>query len=106
MAPAEGRAPSTADASPTDKTAGTGLAAGDLEDAAQTLDAPPAGDNDSAPTESSTPPGTERARLVALNMALSGTSRTEADRHLREELQVDDPSPILDEVYARAQGEG
>jgi hypothetical protein len=49
-------------------------------------------------------PGTERARLVALNMAVSGTPRAEAERHLREELAIDDPRTILDEVYERAEG--
>lgn len=96
---------------------GTGLATGDLDEAAHLLDEQesPAGAADGAPagapgTEDGAPvgamaPGTERARLVALNMAVSGTPRAEADRHLREELSIEDPSTILDEVYARAERE-
>lgn len=95
---------------------GTGLSIADVEDAAQTLDgaAPATAEQPLAPAPSEpapTPPaeasapGTERARLVALNMAVSGTPRAEAERHLREELGVEDPSAILDEVYARAHRE-
>lgn len=96
---------------------GTGLSAGDLEDATQTLDrqvpppepstpaaAPTTGTDDGRAQGSATAPGTERARLVALNMAVSGTPRAEAERHLREELSIEDPGTILDEVYARAEG--
>jgi hypothetical protein len=39
-------------------------------------------------------------------MAVSGMPREETDRHLRQELGVQDPDAILDEVYARARGEG
>ena len=46
----------------------------------------------------------ERARLVALNMVLAGTSREEAEQHLRDELEIPDPAEILDEVYARTGG--
>ncbi len=103
--------------------AGTGLTADDLGDAAKILDgdlgdrAPEGaggveGGAEGAEGEIGTgerpapPPGTELARLVALNMAHGGTSRAETDRHLREELQVDDPAPILDEVYDRAEQDG
>jgi hypothetical protein len=43
----------------------------------------------------------EGARLVALNMALSGAPRDETDRYLRENYELDDPGPLLDDVYAK-----
>ena len=46
----------------------------------------------------------EGARLVALNMALNGTPRDEADRYLSENFQLDDPMTLLDEVYSSVQG--
>jgi DivIVA domain-containing protein len=42
----------------------------------------------------------EGARLVALNMALNGTSREETDRYLAENFNVVDRAALLDEVYA------
>lgn len=42
----------------------------------------------------------EGARLVALNMALNGTSREETDRYLAENFDLADRSALLDEVYA------
>ena len=42
----------------------------------------------------------EGARLVALNMALSGTSREETDRYLAENFALADREALLDEVYA------
>jgi DivIVA domain-containing protein len=43
---------------------------------------------------------TEGARLVALNMALNGTSREETDRYLAENFDLSDRAALLDEVYA------
>jgi DivIVA domain-containing protein len=43
---------------------------------------------------------TEGARLVALNMALNGTSREETDRYLAENFDLADRAGLLDEVYA------
>jgi DivIVA domain-containing protein len=43
---------------------------------------------------------TEGARLVALNMALNGTSREETDRYLAENFDLSDRAGLLDEVYA------
>ena len=43
----------------------------------------------------------EGARLIALNMALSGTPRDETDRYLEENFKLDDRAALLDEVYAR-----
>jgi hypothetical protein len=53
-----------------------------------------------APQAASTIP--EGARLVALNMALSGTPRDETARYLRENYDLADPDPLLDDVYAKA----
>jgi hypothetical protein len=53
-------------------------------------------DAEVAPTESDT----EGARLVALNMALNGTSRDETDRYLAENFDLADRGGLLDEVYA------
>jgi DivIVA domain-containing protein len=52
----------------------------------------PAGDGDRA---------SEGARLIALNMALSGTPREETARYLRENFALDDQDALLDEVYAK-----
>lgn len=40
------------------------------------------------------------ARLVALNMALNGESREQADRYLQEHYELADRAKLLDEVYA------
>jgi DivIVA domain-containing protein len=42
------------------------------------------------------------ARLIALNMALSGTPREETARYLAEHYTLADPEGLLDDVYARA----
>jgi DivIVA domain-containing protein len=42
------------------------------------------------------------ARLIALNMALSGTPREETARYLAEHFALADPDALLDDVYARA----
>jgi DivIVA domain-containing protein len=42
------------------------------------------------------------ARLIALNMALSGTPREETARYLAEHFALADPGALLDDVYARA----
>jgi ketosteroid isomerase-like protein len=39
------------------------------------------------------------ARLAAVDMASDGATRDEVETYLREELGVDDPAPILDEVF-------
>ena len=58
-----------------------------------------------APSSSPLPPADgeadeEGARIVALEMALSGRSREEADRYLREHFEVADRERLLDEVWA------
>jgi hypothetical protein len=40
------------------------------------------------------------ARLIALNMALNGESRADADRYLAENFQLADRQALIDEVYA------
>ncbi len=55
---------------------------------------PAEADGDDAPAESDT----EGARLVALNMALNGTSREETDRYLAENFDLTDRDGLLDEV--------
>jgi DivIVA domain-containing protein len=42
------------------------------------------------------------ARLIALNMALSGTPREETAAYLAEHFELADPGALLDDVYARA----
>jgi hypothetical protein len=46
----------------------------------------------------------ESARFVALNMALSGSTREEVDRYLTENFHVRDQRGLLDEVYASVGG--
>ena len=46
----------------------------------------------------------EGARLIALNMALNGTPRSETDRYLAENFALNDRSQLLDEVYASVEG--
>ncbi len=44
------------------------------------------------------------ARLVALNLALGGESREQADRYLAERFALADRAKLLDEVYAAIEG--
>jgi DivIVA domain-containing protein len=44
------------------------------------------------------------ARLIALNMALNGQSRADADRYLAENFHLDDRQKLIDEVYAAIEG--
>jgi hypothetical protein len=70
--------------------------------------APPAGapngTNETDTSRSATPaPGggdLDGARLIALNMALNGESRADADRYLAENFQLADRQGLIDEVYA------
>jgi hypothetical protein len=59
------------------------------EPAASPAAGPPAGD------------GHEGARVIALNMALNGSSREETARYLDENFELENPEALLDEVYAR-----
>ena len=40
------------------------------------------------------------ARLIALNMALSGQSREEAERYLEENFELPDPKALVDEAFS------
>ncbi len=44
------------------------------------------------------------ARLVALNMALSGEPREQTDRYLADSFQLSDRAKLLDEVYTAVEG--
>jgi hypothetical protein len=44
------------------------------------------------------------ARLIALNMALGGSSRADTDRFLAENYELEDRPKLLDEVYAAVEG--
>jgi hypothetical protein len=44
------------------------------------------------------------ARLIALNMALNGEPREQADRYLAERFELADRAKLLDEVYAAIEG--
>jgi DivIVA domain-containing protein len=44
------------------------------------------------------------ARLIALNMALNGEPREQADRYLADNFQLADRQKLLDEVYAAIEG--
>jgi DivIVA domain-containing protein len=73
---------------------------------APTPEPPAAAPEPSAP-EPSTTPGPKNgdsaaARIVALDMALSGTSREDTDRYLAENYDLPDRAALLDEVYAAA----
>jgi DivIVA domain-containing protein len=55
-----------------------------------------------------TPPGAngdlDGARLIALNMALNGESRDDADRYLADNFELADRQTLIDEVYAAIEG--
>ena len=56
------------------------------------------------PTDTAVMPagdGHEGARVIALNMALNGSSREETARYLSENFELENPDALLDEVYAR-----
>jgi DivIVA domain-containing protein len=69
--------------------------------AAEADDEPEAAEEPAAPAAGSGgDDDAEGARLVALNMALNGTSREETDRYLAENFDLADRAALLDEVYA------
>ena len=76
-----------------------GTAAGEPAAPDEPADAPaPAAAGNGAPAD-----GDEAgARLIALNMALSGTPREETARYLAEHFQLADAAALLDDVYQRA----
>jgi DivIVA domain-containing protein len=60
---------------------------------------PPPEPEEDAPSRNGDEAG---ARLIALNMALSGTPREETARYLAEHYTLADPDALLDDVYSRA----
>jgi DivIVA domain-containing protein len=72
------------------------VAQGAPRDAVPAVETPPAADP--APPDG----GDAGARLVALNMALSGSSREETAAYLAEHFALADAEALLDDVYARA----
>jgi DivIVA domain-containing protein len=66
------------------------------------VEAEPALAADGVPADGSD--DTEGARLIALNMALNGSTREETDRYLAENFELSDRSALLDEVYASLEG--
>jgi len=77
-------------------TSGSGASASRAEDESPPAPEPPAGDDSADQLEG--------ARLIALNMALNGSSRAETARYLSENFTLEDPERLLDEVYAAVQG--
>jgi hypothetical protein len=73
---------------------------GDVDEKIAVAEASAAREPEIAETEGSG----EGARLIALNMALSGTPRDETARYLAENFELDDPDALLDDVYSRAGG--
>lgn len=57
-----------------------------------------------APAKSADGGDLDSARLVALNMALNGESRADADRYLAENFELADRGKLIDEVYAAIEG--
>ena len=63
---------------------------------------PPPPEEDFAAAAPATDGDEAGARLIALNMALSGTPREETARYLAEHFALEDADGLLDDVYARA----
>jgi hypothetical protein len=61
---------------------------------AEAQDEQPAATNGQSDT-----PVPSAARLVAIEMAVGGSARSEVEQHLRVELGVSDPQPLLDDVF-------
>jgi hypothetical protein len=53
--------------------------------------------------EEAEPDEYDAARLVAMEMAMSGSSREETKAYLRDALQLDGGDPIVDEVFDRTE---
>ncbi len=54
-----------------------------------------------APTAANDSPDEAGARIIALNMALGGSSREETAAYLAENFSLPDPDALLDDVYAK-----
>jgi hypothetical protein len=57
-----------------------------------------------APTSAGENGDLDSARLVALNMALNGDSREDAERYLAENYRLSDRRKLIDEVFAAIEG--
>jgi DivIVA domain-containing protein len=84
----------------TDAVSSASAAAAPEPTAAPEPDAPPEPAAASAPKNGDS----AAARIVALDMALSGTSRADTDKYLAEHYDLPDRAGLLDEVYAAAGG--
>jgi hypothetical protein len=107
------REPATAAAGPAPREAAPNGTASPDAAAPPPNDAAPSPPDAAAPPEEAAPPTTAApppngdaaaARIVALDMALSGKSRDETDRFIAEHYDVSDRAALLDEVYAAAGG--
>jgi hypothetical protein len=67
------------------------------------IDEPAHDDARNGNTEVSVP---SAARLVAIEMAVGGSSRAEVEEHLRGQLGVAEPEPLLDDVFGAASHAG
>ena len=67
-------------------------------------EAPPAAQPASASSATAENGDVDSARLVALNMALNGESREDAERYLAENYQLADRQKLIDEVFAAIEG--
>jgi hypothetical protein len=65
---------------------------------------PAAADGVGAPQAATENGDLDGARLVALNMALNGESREDAERYLAENYELVDRGKLIDEVYAAIEG--
>lgn len=81
-----------------------GLAAALRRTAAGLAPAPPAPENDGAPSGGGAGGAPSAARLLAIELAVAGRSRGEVDRQLREALDVRDTRALLDDVFGDGRG--
>jgi DivIVA domain-containing protein len=65
------------------------------------LEEPEPAPEEPAPAAAERSTDEEGARLAALELALSGRPREEAERYLAEHFELADPGALLDDVYAR-----
>jgi len=75
--------------------------ADEVEEEAEAADAAAEVATEAEPAVADDAADAEGARLIALNMALSGTPRAQADRYLAENFDLDDRQRLLDDVYSR-----